>query len=157
MATTSAEVIAWPVWNFTFGRSLNVQTVASLFGFQLTASSGMSCRAVRDAGQELAADAAGLEAALVLEGARLDRAGRRRDDGEAQPAGARRGTRRRGEGRGGLAGRSQQEPDHRHRHAEDARSPEQLAAVELAGEDVVDHRVLDRPRLVAAVLLKLPA
>ena len=33
-----------PFWNFTFGRSLNVHTVAFAFGVQLVASSGIRVR-----------------------------------------------------------------------------------------------------------------
>ena len=40
LATTSLEVIVWPLWNLTPLRSWNVQAVASLFGFQLVASHG---------------------------------------------------------------------------------------------------------------------
>src|SRR5579862_7837566 len=37
---TSAAVTVWPFWNFTFGRSLTVHTVASAFGLQAIAISG---------------------------------------------------------------------------------------------------------------------
>ena len=40
--TTSSAVIGEPLWNVTFGRSLNVHTVPSLFGVQLSASIGWS-------------------------------------------------------------------------------------------------------------------
>ena len=42
-ATTSADVISLPLWKRTPLRSWNVQTVASLFGFQVVASAGRTC------------------------------------------------------------------------------------------------------------------
>ena len=42
-ATTSADVISLPLWKRTPLRSWNVQTVASLFGFQVVASVGRTC------------------------------------------------------------------------------------------------------------------
>ena len=42
-ATTSADVISLPLWKRTPLRSWNVQTVASLFGFQVVASIGRTC------------------------------------------------------------------------------------------------------------------
>jgi hypothetical protein len=44
LATTSSAVSVLPLWNLTFLRIWNVQTVRSLFGFQLVASQGFSWR-----------------------------------------------------------------------------------------------------------------
>ncbi len=48
LATTSLDVISWPLWNLTPLRSWKVQTVASLFGLQLVASAGrtLACGSV---------------------------------------------------------------------------------------------------------------
>ena len=43
-ATTSSAFSTCPLWNFTFGRSLKVQTVPSSFGFHDKASIGRSIR-----------------------------------------------------------------------------------------------------------------
>ena len=43
LATTSFAVIVLPSWNLTPLRIWNVQTVASAFGFQLVASHGTTC------------------------------------------------------------------------------------------------------------------
>ena len=44
MYTTSLAVNGWPLWNLTFGRSLNVHTAPELLGVQLVASIGWRVR-----------------------------------------------------------------------------------------------------------------
>ena len=46
LATTSSAVIVLPLWNLTPLRSWNVHVVRVLFGFQLVASQGFTCRAL---------------------------------------------------------------------------------------------------------------
>ena len=48
MATTSSAVIGLPLWNLTSWRSLKVQTVPSLLGDQLSASTGWAVRSAPD-------------------------------------------------------------------------------------------------------------
>ena len=47
-AATSSAVIGVPSWNLTPWRILNVQTLPSAFGFQLSASRGWSCSLLSD-------------------------------------------------------------------------------------------------------------
>ena len=47
-AATSSAVMGVPSWNLTPWRILNVQTLPSAFGFQLSASRGWSCSLLSD-------------------------------------------------------------------------------------------------------------
>jgi hypothetical protein len=78
VATTSFAVNGWPSWNFTFGRSLKVQTSPLSFGFHDSASAGLSTRcspssSIRNSPVWFEQR----ETRGIGDGERIDRAGRR--------------------------------------------------------------------------------
>src|SRR5205085_413887 len=106
--------------------------------------------------EELAGEVARHEAAGVRVGVGVEAVrGRRLTSDADAPAGAPR--RRLRERERGLAGGDEGGAEDRRREAEHRPALDEIAAVHLAVEELVDQRVLDVSGLLAAVLLELPA
>ena len=155
LATTSWAVNVLPLWNLTPLRIWKVHTVASSFGLKLVASQGTT----RPSGVVKVRYSPGMPE-NASDGPSLSRYGSSDapNTGNADPdrAAGLDCFERCSEREIGLAHEAQERADRAGAEAEHRRAAEELLAVELAPDELVDDVVLERPRLVAAVLLDQP-